>query len=639
MILHGDTKKDLEDVVNYFVKSTGLEYDDFLKLILSIKKGDKLSETYNSWLGWECLKLLKRRGVSIDDCIENKDIMRSAVAADKSRSDGEFYTPEIWCAEGRKYLQNMLKDKWGKVNVWDASCGTGNLMKTANYPPDKLFLSSLMAEDIEVVKALYPGATCFQLDFLNNIDYDENNMWFSDKLPENLRKKLEANEPICFYMNPPYKVSKANITDIGSAMNMVDMGKCGLDLFHQFLYRIILLKRFYHLTDVSLGLFGPITFIHSQMIAPLYEEFCKEFKFNGGMFFNAGDFSGTSESVGWAIGYTVWGTREATDATPNKVLLDIKAVDMNGKLRDKGRRMISNVEENLHVWVNPKDVLRYTMMPAVTSMLKPTGYTKMIATNALGQLMTSNYAIRGTRRCTVTTLPCVDGVDITEENFWRCVASFAARRCYASKTDVFANCQYLSKPDVEADGYNQWLKDALVLFLFDYSNNTAAYRNYRCGSEDVTLGNKLFPIDRTILQTCVTDENIVADINAHPVDNKFLLRQLEICKSDFSEKAWNLYEFCMQKLVESLSGVLRKEAGYKNGMIAWDASLMQVRTVKDLWSPETESKFAELLAELKAYLYDKVFEYGFLMDNGESVDSANNYNADDLNENMDNEVI
>jgi hypothetical protein len=41
----------------------------------------------------------------VTDCVENKDTLQTILAAGKSRKEGEFYTPEIWCVDGREYLK------------------------------------------------------------------------------------------------------------------------------------------------------------------------------------------------------------------------------------------------------------------------------------------------------------------------------------------------------------------------------------------------------------------------------------------------------------------------------------------------------------------------------------------------------
>ena len=618
MILQGTKKKVLRDCVIYFVKSTNLGYEDLLEKLVD-KGEDRLdTEEYCDWLTHVIFDtILSRSDISLAECIENKDIMRSAVSSDSSRKEGEFYTPENWCIEGRNYLKSYLKDEWGTALVWDASCGTGGLMRTANYPQDKLFMSTLLPEDVQIVSSVYPDATVFACDFLEGLDYDQYNDMFSRKLPPNLVEAMKRDEHIVFYMNPPYFVGEARRTDIGILMDSLNMGKCALDIFHQFIYRIITLKRFYRLSKVTIGVFGPVTLYHSRMLQSLLNELYDDFQFRTGMCFKAGDFSGTSVSIDWVVGYTVWSTwQDGEDKKRrNPILLHSKVLEQDGSIRTSGNRLFQDMEEYLDDWIKPKDVLRYERLPAIKSCMSSKEVFTNMATNALGQVMTSNYVIRSSRRSAITILPNVDGCDITEENFWRCVASFAMRQCYQNNRDAFKNSQYFAKPNVEIEGYNQWLIDCLPIFLFDYSALQASYRGFIACGESWDRLNAFFPLPKEAVQTIVKDENILQDMLNFGSNNEFLLGVLQSCQTSMSQEAKDLYLTGLELLAESLIGYARRDVEYKNSTVAWDAGLAQIRMTNGLWSNEKEEKIANNLSALRARLYPDIFKFGFLMDN------------------------
>lgn len=623
VILQGAKKKCLKDCVEYFCISTQLGYEDLLKRLTDKGKGELRNEEYPDWLANRIVdQVLKASDISLDECFENKDIMRAAVMADKGRQDGEFYTPEEWCADGRTYLKALLGDEWGKAVIWDASCGTGNLMRSANYPQENVYMSTLLPEDAEVVQEAYPGATVFACDFVDGIDYDDYNTMFSDKLPEGLVQRFKNNEHIVFYMNPPYKVGVAGRTDIGMMMNAHNMGKCGLDLFHQFIYRIISLRRFYNIKNMTFGVFGPVTLYHSRMLQPLLDMLFEDFQFRSGMCFKAGDFSGTSESIDWVVGYTVWSTwKDGEDrSAKNQVILDSKEATTNGEIAIIGKRLFKDIEINMDEWIRPQaDTARYIRMPVLKSCMTPNGQYANIRENAIGQLMTSNYVIRATRRAAVTTLPNTDGCDITEENFWRCVASFAVRRCYANNKDSFKNCQYYATPNINAEGYNQWLIDCLPIFLFDHSAIQASYRDFVAGKDNEvwTVSNSLFPLSDKVARQFITDENILKDLENNPPKNQFLLSVLSQAQDKMGAEAKELYLAGLECIALSLQGTERANVGYPNCTIAWDAGLSQIRMSKELWNQEKEDKISNALTALKARIYREIFKFGFLMDNQE----------------------
>lgn len=615
VILHGQKKKVLKEVIRYYVDSTGNAYDDFILGVQKTRGNAESTLPYPEWLATKCYELLSKHGVTIQDCIENKDVINATINEESSRMAGEFYTPEVWCADGREYLKEMLGDQWGKAYIWDASCGTGNLLKTADYPSDKIFMSSLLPEDIEMVKSILPDVEAFQCDFVNGIDWDENNMRFSEKLPPRLVEVLRNDEPIVFYMNPPYKVMEANSSDVGAYMASMGMAKCALDIFHQFMYRMVMLKRTYNLTNMYMGIFGPVTMFHSKMIEPMYNEFKNEFKFFNGMMFDAGDFSNTSESVGWVVGYTAWRTRQAGEDSTSSIVLDAKATNADGGVETIGKRLITSIDVNLHNWVEADDIIRYdNKLPLVTTFNNFVGSLHKAPEGAMGYMMSSNFVIRATRRACVTSLPNPDNIPITPENFWRCVASFVARRCYASKTNPYNNCQYYSMPDTSIEGYQDWIVDALMIFLFDYSAHQAAYRNVEVEGSVWNISNQMFPISQEILKGVVTDENILKDMELHPAQNQFILDILAQVTPMLSEEARELYEFALQTILESLAGTKRQELGYANWTDAWDAGLVQVKSVKGLMSSESEERYSYLLSKLKHKLYDGVYKYGFMMD-------------------------
>ena len=89
----------------------------------------------------------------------------------KRRMEGEFFTPLSFAQKGLDYLENTVGKQWWKqgYRLWDMAAGTGNL---SYYLPaeayEYLYLSSLHHEDVDYCKTIFPAATCFQYDYLND---------------------------------------------------------------------------------------------------------------------------------------------------------------------------------------------------------------------------------------------------------------------------------------------------------------------------------------------------------------------------------------------------------------------------------------------------------------------------------------
>ena len=84
--------------------------------------------------------------------------------------------------------------------VWDASCGTGNLL--IEFPKCKhVYLSTLHEEDVRLTKERFDKerpdleTTVFQLDFLGSTDSPLIQS-FSRQLPESLQRVLQNNEKL-----------------------------------------------------------------------------------------------------------------------------------------------------------------------------------------------------------------------------------------------------------------------------------------------------------------------------------------------------------------------------------------------------------------------------------------------------------
>lgn len=621
MALQGSKKRLLKEVIKYYVDTTGSEYDDFITSLQQTRGEEQEGLDYPAWLAVRLYGMLKNAEISLSDCIENKDIIRSAIKEDESRQGGEFYTPEVWAADGREYLKYLLGDQWGKVNIWDAAAGTGNLLKTLDYPADKVFMSTLLPEDVTLIKSVLPDYEVFQCDFVNDIDYDEYNMRFSEKLPPRLVEILRNNEPLVFYMNPPYKVAGAKSSDVGAHMVSHGMTKCAQDIFHQFMYRILMLKRTYKHTNMYVGVFGPLTMFHSKMIEDLFIDFKSEFRFGGGFCFDAGHFSNTSESVGWVVGYTTWTTKQEGEED-RPVVLDAKELDSTLKPVVIGSRPVTDIPENMHIWCRPKDVVQYKLLPQVTTYSNIAGHLAKAPTKAIGYMMSGNYVIRATRRACIASLPTPDNIPITQENFWRCVASFGVRRVYITRADPFNNSQFYSKPDMDREGFDSFVINLLPFLFFDTPSLCGAYRDLKVGGHNWNISNRLFPMSQEEAASVITDPVLLEDMKNFPAENQLILDMIKIARPHFSPEAERAFQCGIDLLKQSLSGTVRADYAQSQGVTdgkypqslqAWDAGIIQLRDT-DMVPRGKDRELSRAMDELKYSLYDGIIKYQFIVD-------------------------
>lgn len=608
-------KKKLEEVVLYYTRTTGKNYSDFVQELMAYQLGTLDTTEYSAWLTTSIINVLGKFDLTIADCLANKDVLQAGVLADKSRGEGEFYTPLIWCAEGRKYLQKFLGDKWGTAVVYDGSCGSGNLMREANYPPDKLFLSTLLAEDVELVKGTFPEAHVFQLDFVNGIDYDDNNRYFSEKLPPELRKVLENNEPIVFFMNPPYLVGQGAVSDMGSYMRECGMGACASDIMYQFIFRVLTLIDTYKLTNVTMALYGGIALLHSRHLNDLLRMVEDRLKFMGGMCFRVSEFSNTSRSVDWAVPFVVWQSKteeEIKNGLRNPIILDAK--ERHGDtIEIVGSREFKPADYPLEAWVEAKDITSLTMMPQFVSLMNSKGVLAKRATNAIATLMSDAYVIRGTRRNMISAASCPDNIDITPENFWRALSSFVVRTCYKRIVNAFDNCQYFSAPDTTIEGFEQWCIDSLPIFLFDFTNYSASYRGYVDSGVSWDIPNMLFPLPASrVMELCNNSGPLAEDYAKYPGNNNYILSVIQYAYPRFSPTAKELFDYGIKCIEDSITNGKRAEVNYINNLNTWDAGLQQIRRTEGTWTKEQEETMSKLLGKAKQEVTYGVYKFGFL---------------------------
>lgn len=525
----------------------------------------------------------------------------------------------VWDLTMEKWHYFATRRKGGSP-VFLSNCGTGNLMLEADHDRSKLFLSSLQETDIETIRnnPAYEGATVFQLDFLTGIDYDRYNTDFLDKLPERLKEVIINDEPLIFFMNPPYKSGVAKATDVGRHMCSIGYNKSAYDLFYQFCWRVMHFVEMFDLHNVYYCFFGPLTFFTGSSANVLFRDFQKHFKFIDGMCISAQDFSGTSQSIEWGIGCSLWQAQGADvmDREPEKVLLEKKMFDMNGNIKTGGRTLYTAPRERMDEWLQPKDVIYYNEAPLATSHLTFKGsdegvlvakYSGKIAQNALGTMMLDSTLARGNTYTAILSLPTsIQFVNITQENFWRCVSSFAFRNVYQASWSETR--KWLSAPDTSVEGYDTWLANALVIFLCELKSMQSGIRGIQWCGEVVDVSNRLFFLTEDEFKSACNDSVIIEDFEKHGFHNEFVLSMIEKSKELWTPEIKDLFNWCKDVILNTYD--IRKDKGYKGSLEACDAGLAQIRY--GIFSQETNNYLFDLLNKARSSVNKDLSRFGFL---------------------------
>ena len=270
-------------------------------------------------------KLLKSVGL-LDTNHSVKDL---GMSKRERELEGSFYTPLFW---GRKAhdLLNDIPDLEEYV-VWDASCGTGNLL--IEFPKCKhVYLSTLHEEDVKLTKERFDKerpdleTTVFQFDFLGSTDsfLIQN---FSRQLPESLQKVLQNNEKLIILMNPPYSTRGVS-TPVAKRLSSLKLKGYAADLYSQFMWQVKNLVQVHHLTNTELIWMIPVSFLLNHRTFEVRKDYATEFEFHSGFMSPLADFQGSS-NVGANYLCT---TRWSTNHKGTKDLVELPVYSTSGEL-------------------------------------------------------------------------------------------------------------------------------------------------------------------------------------------------------------------------------------------------------------------------------------------------------------------
>lgn len=614
-----------KQAVHYYCTVTGKNWDEFFADLDRYESDRSLIETDKDiWLISRLVQVIKKT-LTLSELRANKDDIKGVFDSEGRKNAGEFFTPLVWAKEARKYFDKYIPD-WRSYYVWDMSCGSGNLMKEADVESmSSVFLSTLQESDVETVKNMpeYKDANVFNLDFLNGLDYDIANTEFLNKVPDRLRSAIVNDEKIIFFANPPYKSGQAKATDVGRYMCQVGLNKAAYDLFYQFCWRVMHFVEMFNLSNAYYCVFGPLTFFTGSYAQVLYREFVKCFEFVDGMCISAQDFSGTSESIKWGIGCTLWKSRGGYQAeTITKgVLLQKKVLSPSGEVKCGERTLYTAPRQRMDEWVRPNDVMFFNEAPVATSSLtfkggeefgKVAKYSGKIASNALGTLMMDSTLARGNTYAAILSVPTsINYENITEENFWRCVSSFSYRNIVNAGWEDTR--KWLSAPDETAEGYDIWLKNSVVIALFELKSMQAGLRDILWCGDKIDVYNYMFPLTEQEIRGKCTDSVILEDLEKHGLHNEFMLERIEESRSVWTPEIKELYDWCKSFMLYSYNN--RGVVNYKGDLSACDAGLAQLRST--MFTDELNSDLFKKLQAARNSINKELGRFGFLCESEE----------------------
>lgn len=534
------------------------------------------------------------------------------------RNNGDFWTPTPFVDYAHKMISEQLGENWkNEYIVWDNCCGGLNL--TRDYKFNELYSSTLFESEIKIGERYNPEATKFQFDFLNDP---------IEKLPKGLIEAFEQNKKFVFFLNPPYATSANKMGADGSskkgvAKTMVNnvmlsdkIGASSQNLYAQFLYRIIMIKREFNLTNCHIALFSPTLFLSGPSWAKFRTTYLNEFAFDNGVQFKASHFADVADT--WGISFSLWHNGETIDKNNfNYTLID----NENGEIVEVGNKAIYNTDvlQTASEWVKTSSKIKGEDCPQMTNAInvKTEGKTmcgRMIK-NAFGYFFNdSNNVDQNTQGVSLFTSAYTKGhgVSILPDNFTRCTALFAARKLI-EKNWVNSKDEYLA-PNESHPRYKEFVNDSVVYSLFNTSSNQSSLRNIEYKGRKWDIKNEFCWYDINKVKELANENNLDFTYNdANTTEQRFVYKYIREHDGEFSKEALDVLDKANDMLWKSFKyRKLFNEEHPEYQIMNADLGYYQLKALyKDYMADDLE-EFKKLYKALSDKMRPMVYELGFL---------------------------
>ena len=538
------------------------------------------------------------------------------------RFEGEFYTPLRFGKKAINYINEVLGKNWyktGKYRIWDMAAGTGNL--EYHLPAESykyLYMSTLHASEADHLKKVFPNATCFQYDYLNDdiehlVEEEYLNFEPDWKLPKKLRDELK-DESITWlvYINPPFATaqvggakgeSKKGVskTKIEILMDKKNTGHVKRELFAQFMFRIVheLPKNTY------LGMFSKLKYLNAPDSITFRDKFFN-YKYKNGFIFKSTNFNGVKGK--YPIGFLIWDLSEKRES--KKIEIDIS----NDDAITIGVKHLALIEKKdvLNNWFrrpsNTNDFILPPLSNGITVKENNLDTRHRARSDFLASICSKGNDFQNAKYVVILSSPSVSAgaFTVNEENFEKAVTLHAVKKI-PKPTWLNDRNQFLI-PRLEPT--QEFINDCIIWSLFASSNETTSLSNVQYLGNIYQIRNNFFPFS-------------ISEINKWEIRDPDFRQQLSIDEDRFVAnwirrnelsdeannvllKAKDVYKFFYSHLNEM--------ATFKWKIDNWDAGWYQIRRCLTEHNFCTESLYELKLAnkELANKILPQIEEFGFL---------------------------
>ena len=535
------------------------------------------------------------------------------------RNKGEFYTPKLFVDYAHKMIEQYLGADWKeRFVVWDNCCGTKNLTKDYNFA--ELYCSTLEKAELEMSAKYNANAYSFQFDFLNDS---------LDNIPMGLKNALEQNKPIVFLINPPYATAASKMGADGSCKDKVaktmineqmlndKIGASAQNLYAQFLYRILMIKRQYNLTNLHIALFSPTLYLSGGSWKGFRNAWLNGFTFTDGCTFKASHFADCADN--WGIAFSLWANGVSVNKNDfNYTLIDVE----DNHIIEVGTKVIYNLDglTTASEWakIDVKELKTYDE-PNLSSGIKVRADdSDTRGTNFKGNLgyflNAGNNVDMNMQKVTLfsSAYGNGNGHGLSKDNFHKCTALFTARKL-VEKNWINSKDEYIA-PNEGHESWNTFVADSVVYSLFNTSSNQSSLRQIDYKGSKWDIKNEFFFMSKErMLDLANENENDDMYNDCSVSEDRFVYRWLVEHREELSPMAKNVLDMAIELVEKSMKyRPIFNEDNEQYQINNWDCGWYQIKAMLKAYMPNELKAFNELYKAFAEQLRPMVYELGFL---------------------------
>lgn len=423
-------------------------------------------------------------------------------------------------------------------------------------------------------------------------------------------------------MNPPYatagnygETSKQNVakTMVNEQMLKDNIGASSQNLYAQFIYRIMMIKRQYNLTNCHICMFTPTLYLTGGSWKKFRKAFFKEFSFTDACMFQASHFADVANS--WGISFSIWKNGKSNEKTIFKHHLIDKP---NDEIEIVGEKYIYNIDnvETASEWCKQpikglKTYEEVNLKSALTTREKNSSGRNF--EKNLGYFYNhSNNVDKNTQNVAMFSSAFGDGHGhgLSEDNFTRCTALFAARKL-VDKTWINSKDEYM-KPNTDNVSWDEYESDSVVYSLFNTSSNQSSLRQIDYKGKTYDIKNEFFWMSRDEIMSLANENGNDFCYNDANVSNDRYVYTL-LRGRTLSMEA--------QEVLNKANEIVRKTFKYRQLFYEdneryqinnWDCGWYQIKALAKEYAKDDFEEFKTIYKKLSKKMLPKVYELGFL---------------------------